>query len=395
MLIENAVNSYMGATPSPVPEPEWQPPTDWKTVDDPGPYELCFLVAKEGSFTFGVDLYEPDFSYRTECTVDWDDGTIENFNKYNRPEHSYTNGGMFLVKITLKDNIPCLFNGFYDSAPVLIAKFGDEILTNNEANGGSVFDRCAYYIKQIKIGGKDGIQAQEFYGCRSLQKFEITTPLKEIPDSAFYGCYSLKAIDLSQVSSIGKNSFSLCKSFSRIDIPNVVTIGQYAFNGCENLKSINAPSLTTIDEQAFYDCNRLNNIIVPNLISIGEYAFYRCLSLQSIDLPMLTEISNNAFYMCCGLKTINVTEVTKIGDYAFYKCSSLNSVDMPNVTTVGKNAFNSSAVSKVNMPSCTSIGDYGFSYCYNLDSPKDLVVAENCTYGNYCFYEVVIYPPIA
>lgn len=363
--------------PDPDPEPEWQPPTDWIPVPEPGDYELHFLVAKEGSFTFGVELYEPDFSYRTECTVNWGDGTIEDFNQNNRPEHSYTNGGMFLVKITLKDNIPCLFNNFYygsdSSVPVLIAKIGDEILTNNTGHNDGPFYYSRNYIKQIKIGGKDGIQARCFQNFINLVKFDSTTPLDVIPDWAFGGCYSLKNIDLSNVTSIGESAFYQCRSLGIVNATNLERIGNYAF----------------------YECYKLTTINASNVINIGDYAFQDCHFLKSVDLPKLTEINNGTFHSCHALKTINAPEVTTVGDYAFAYCRSLDVIDLPKVTSFGANAAAYSAVSKVNMPACTSIGDSCFSYCYNLDSPKDFVVAENCTYGNYCFYGVVIYPPIA
>ena len=363
--------------PDPDPEPEWQPPTDWIPVPEPGDYEMYFLVAKEGSFTFGVELYKPDFSYFAECTVDWDDGTIENFYNNNRPEHSYTNGGMFLVKITLKDNIPCLFNKFYcgsdSSVPVLIAKIGDEILTNTTNHNSGSFYYSRNYIKQIKIGGKDGLKASCFKDCINLVKFDSTTPLVEIPYWAFAGCYSLKNIDLSHVTSIG----------------------EYAFYQCRSLGIVNATNLEQIGRLAFYDCLKLTAINAANVINIGDSAFQNCYLLKTIDIQKLTNIEEGTFFYCYALKTINAPAVTVIDQYAFSYCRSLEAIDMPNVLTVGNNAFDASAVSKVNMPNCTSIGDYGFSGCYNLDTSVDFIVSNSCTFGNNCFNGVSAYPPIA
>lgn len=375
--IAGAINELFQLDPGggdPDPEPEWQPPTDWIPVPEPGPYEMYFLVAKEGSFTFECQLYRPDLGSTLEnceeATVYWGDDNVEVYKNFFKLEHSYTNGGMYLIKI-ITDGKPCHF--YSCNAPVLIAKLGDEIITKCENGNSCPFDGCSSYVKQIKIGGKDGIHENEFFNFKYLAKFDSTTQLKVIPAYAFRGCFSLKNIDLS----------------------NVTSIGEGAFYQCQNLSMVNATNLEHIGNYAFYECSKLTTINASNVIIIGNYAFQECKILKSVDLPKLTEINRGTFYTCYALSTINVPEVTKIGDYAFCECSSLNSVDMPNVTTVGKTAFGSTAVSKVNMPACTSVGDDCFSYCYNLDSPKDFVVANNCTFGKTCFFSVVIYPPIA
>lgn len=113
--IAGAINELFQLDPGggdPDPEPEWQPPTDWKTVDDPGPYELYFLVAKEGSFTFECQLYRPDLGSTLEncekATVIWGDGNEEVYKNFHMLEHSYPNGGMYLIKI-VTDGKPCMF----------------------------------------------------------------------------------------------------------------------------------------------------------------------------------------------------------------------------------------------------------------------------------------------
>lgn len=411
--------SMASGSSDPDPEPEWQPPTDWITVEDPKPYELYFLVAKEGSFTFDCQLYRPDLGSTLEnceeATVYWGDGNVEVYKNFHMLEHSYPNGGMYLIKI-VTDGKPCMF--YSCNAPVLIAKIGDEIITNTTGYNSGPFYGCRSYIKQIKIGGKDGIQENEFNNFKYLVKFDSTIPLNVIPNGAFSYCRSFKNIDLSHVTSIGKYAFSgcwnlncdidgqyitsieeeafyFCYNIRKINAPNLTTIGIKAFNDCTNLKSINAPNLSVINYQAFAECDNLNFINMPNLISISESAFANCKSLKSVEFPMLTEINKRGFFNCGSLRTIITPKVTTIGDYAFDACKALEIINMPNVSTVGNYAFGSSAVNKVYMPKCISFGDYCFESCYNLDSPKDLDVADNCTFGSNCFSDVRIYPPIA
>lgn len=66
------------------------------------------------------------------------------------------------------------------------------------------------------------------------EHYVIRDGVKEIEDGAFYGCTSLKNIEIpNSVTRIGRETFQGCSSLESIEIPNsIIIIGDLAFRGC-------------------------------------------------------------------------------------------------------------------------------------------------------------------
>jgi len=125
----------------------------------------------------------------------------------------------------------------------------------------------------------------------------------------FFGCHSLKSIDLS------------------IFNTNNVYDMSYMFNGCKSLKSIDLSSFNT------YNVNNMS------------YMFYNCSSLESIDLSSFNTTNvNNMEGMFCGcsslksidLSSFNTTNVNNMNQMFSY-CSSLKSIDLSSFNTTNIN----------------------------------------------------------
>ena len=114
-------------------------------------------------------------------------------------------------------------------------------------------------------------------GCKDTI---IPTDIKNIGDSAFYGCSSLNHITIPKgIISIERDAFNGCNSLSNMIIPEGVTsLSDRVFFKCSNLKSITIPEgVTNIGDEAFYECSSLNNIIIPKSVnSIGVNVFVGC-----------------------------------------------------------------------------------------------------------------------
>ena len=114
------------------------------------------------------------------------------------------------------------------------------------------------------------------FGCPSGRTGKVVIPdgVKEINESAFYGC-----------------------NITDIVIPDSVTeIGVSAFASTDIESFTFSKSMDTIPESMFNSCQNLTDIKIPEHIKkIGRYAFSN-ISIRSIGLPEgLTEIGVNAF----------------------------------------------------------------------------------------------------
>lgn len=141
------------------------------------------------------------------------------------------------------------------------------------------------------------------FGCPSgrIGKVVIPDGVKEINESAFYGC-----------------------NITDIVIPDSVTeIGASAFVSTDIESFTFSKSMDTIPESMFSSCQNLTDIKIPEHIKkIGRYAFSN-ISIRSIDLPEgLTEIGVNAFIFNpdCDYDTEVVlpASIKKLDSHSFY-----------------------------------------------------------------------------
>lgn len=250
-------------------------------------------------------------------TKDWGDGTSDTANT-----HTYTAYGDYTIKCngTITKNV----FGSTDSAP-------------------------NYYCKKARL-------------------------VTNIVTNAFYDCFSLNSITLSNVvTKVGTTAFYNCMSLTNVIIPNsVISVGISAFQNCHSLSRILIPnSITNIENSIFDSCYSLDNIILPNSVTIiNPYAFANCYSLQSIIIPDgVTEISTYVFSHCYSLNNIVLPDsVTIIGNGAFAYCYSLTNIILPNsITQIKDYAFQG----------CYSLIKYDFSQCSSVPTLSNVNVFNN------------------
>jgi hypothetical protein len=89
----------------------------------------------------------------------------------------------------------------------------------------------------ILSDGLEEIEANAFYGCRSLKRIEIPPAIKAIKGGAFHCCPGLTAAILGDgLKEIDANAFRDCTFLERIGIPPVIkAIEEGAFYGCSGL----------------------------------------------------------------------------------------------------------------------------------------------------------------
>ncbi len=252
----------------------------------------------------------------------------------------------------------------------------------------------------------------------------VSFAVSSVADKAFYGCETLRSLDLGSVSSVGMKAFARCSSLAAFDAgDSLESIGVYAFYGCSALEKLDSGAcLKSIGSRAFDRCSSLQwTSISGSLESIGSHAFglpFRdangdALAMDAEALrgygyfsdgdafvrfsipegriiwsgdvklgvvmsprpaasvigyyPGIDEADIPSSVSCDGYDL----EVVSIDEKAFMWCDSLRSVSIPgSVKTIGDYAFYlCSSLASVSIPeSVESIGHAAFSGCPSLES---------------------------
>lgn len=220
-------------------------------------------------------------------------------------------------------------------------------------------------IEEIIVGDStECIDSEAFYGCSSLRKIDIKNVTK-IGERAFYYCNRLKNIKLEKVEYLGDYAFSHCTKLEEIRLEKIIDTGNYTFEDCYNLKSVRLNNIKHINNGLFSYCSKLDKIeckglksvgkyaledcsingdIVEKLEYIGEGAFGKCNDIESIKINKCVRIiPENAFSSCRMLKHVEIREgVEEIEKFAFFDCIRLYDVKLPSRIKIHKKAFNSS-----------------------------------------------------
>jgi len=199
--------------------------------------------------------------------------------------------------------------------------------------------------KEVKVIAKNvfssAINLKEIYGLENVET---------IGDAAFWGCDSLKSINLANAKKIGNMAFSKCIGLENIEFgTNLVEIGRSAFYGCNKLDSVKLPDgLKVLWVSAFENCDWLRRVEIPqSLFQIHESAFEGCVSLESVtfygesDTKHYPYIHHYAFKDCYSLREFIVPDyIGMIGRCAFLNCEKLEHIVIgKGVTTIEEEAF--------------------------------------------------------
>lgn len=257
-------------------------------------------------------------------------------------------------------------------------------LTEKVTNAGTEYtveslEESAFnYSKVTNLTLPSTIKTIGYYCFASSQIASISLPdaLESIDDYAFYGCRSLKSIEIpDNVSEMGPNNGSV-------------------FSTCYALETVKLPKkLTYICKSAFYNCNALKNVVIPeNVTEIRRVAFNKCESLETINIPdKVTAIGDGAFGDCTALANVtgSMNGVKTIGEEAFFK-TKIAKFHIPDaLEEIGSRAFTGSALESVSIGENPNFSIYGegiYTSNYSMlvfflpkSAAKDVWVAEGCT----------------
>ena len=168
----------------------------------------------------------------------------------------------------------------------------DDLLTNGlvSVNFGAVSGNTALdgFLVLPNTNEINSFNGDAFKGCNQLDGIVLRGNFSGIPQSAFTNCTSLSFVVIPDgVTEIFDLAFEQCTSLSEVQLPSTLTkIDSYAFAGCSALKHIDLSNVTSIGREAFYGCQLLTSpTFSNNLYELGQKAFEGCSSITSINIP--------------------------------------------------------------------------------------------------------------
>jgi surface protein len=263
-------------------------------------------------------------------TVDWGDGTVENFASGVQAEHTYVYANMPASSYCSR--------GYRQAIITITPQVGQHLTLINYSRKHTL-NTVRYATNNfldVHLSGTD-LSYVLFYNstysqCKLLEKlygYQVTNKLTTM-SAMFTNCYSLQTLDLS--------SFNTA----------AVTDMTYMFYNCYSLQTLdlsyfNTAAVTTMS-QMFYNCYSLQtlNLSYFNTAAVTTMSqmFTSCYSLQTLNLSSFNTAAvttmSQMFTNCYSLHTLdlssfNTAAVTTMYQM-FYNCISLIGIDLSTTT---------------------------------------------------------------
>lgn len=218
--------------------------------------------------------------------------------------------------------------------------------------GDSAFFGCNNLDRVSIQGGNLKIGNRAFAGCRSLKRVVFNGAAAELGDYAFWHCSKIAIYYTQNVTAIGECAFIGSGLSGELDLRGAKNIKSGAFNGCEITSITIGKNLSEIGPSAFFNCDDLNEIKLSD--ENDEYVY--------VDGCLIRRSDNT---LVLGLASAVIPEtVVSIGDYAFAYRKNLSEIAIPS--------------------SVTAIGSYAFADCENL---KTIEVSESVKSIQSCVFK--------
>lgn len=223
--------------------------------------------------------------------------------------------------------------------------------------GNSAFKQCISIKKVTLSEGVERIMNAAFYGCAELESITLPNSLKTINSLSFQNCTKLKEIFInSSLESVGELAFSGCENLESVRIDNLEKWCSINFNGRLGTNPL-------FYAKHFY-CNdsEITELYIPQTVkSIGIRAFYCFSGFTHIHIPeSVLEIGYEAFVGCENIQTmsLNTDAAFKAGifgkvileDFISYRNTKINQLLVgKSVTNVSEGTFNNCDISLINV----------------------------------------------
>lgn len=176
------------------------------------------------------------------------------------------------------------------------------------AFGGNILD-VPETLNTIEVIDGDSILPYAFSSFGMVKEIILPESITSIGEYAFYGCYSIKSINISNVTKIYANAFTGCSNLETINFSNSLEyIGSKAFMATKYINTLDNEEFVMINNVLIKYNGSSENVVLPNNVSsIAGGAFAGNHTIKKITLSENTKLlCNGAFDSCINLKEIEV-----------------------------------------------------------------------------------------
>jgi len=326
--------------------------TPW--VRNPNWLTLPTVLATEQKFV-GLHAIWPDSNFLAVSaagafTVNWGDGTVQNFAAGVVAQKQYDFNSPAFVGTDAGGALP------YRQAVVTITPQSGQTLTilslNHRHTAMGVTIYCSGWLDMV-ISGPSLTNLSISSSSQNVNHLMLEqASLLSNNSASFFGvltaCRALRSIPtwfIRPSGAVNLNSmFKYCSSLQTAPMMNTQAVNNMSnmFSGCTSLQVVPLLNLqaVTSTEQMFFDCISLTNVPLLNTQSCTTMAgmFQNCMSLQTVPLLNMQSAINlsSMFANCSSLQTVplfNTATVTNMTSM-FSSCISLLSVPLFNTAAV-------------------------------------------------------------
>ncbi len=136
----------------------------------------------------------------------------------------------------------------------------------------------------------------------NIPEFYEDKPVIKIDDNGFVGAQIKDLAIPSSVKYIGSHAFENSTLESIYFFTGVQIIWDAAFYGCKSLKTLNLPrSLMSLGQSAFASCTSISAVVLPEkLIAVNNACFAYCLALERVYIPRTVSIIGESVFVGCS-----------------------------------------------------------------------------------------------
>lgn len=263
---------------------------------------------------------------------------------------------------------------------------------------GQTFHSCRK-LQYVSLPSCSSIGGQSFSSCKNITTFILTkyhsfspfddvtsikyilapmitylssSAIKDIGDSAFRECVSLKTLDLRGCQHIGANAFNGCRNLTRIDLDVCTNIGDQAFGSISTrLDSFYAPELSSFSSSILPDVESIESL---NVHDISKDGFRENKKLEMIQQITCSSIGQSAFQNS-ALKTIErmtISECINASAFSFSELRRIGEIDK--VKRIGESAFEGTRFENITI--WEGIEEIGSKCFYGVEGARVIIESD-------------------